>query len=359
LILQRANVIITLYQTAGRKATDKGSFGITDLKRWQKQGIITEKQLEAIVKQEQFENKPAVREKTGLNLITVLYYFGGFLALLSFTLFISMNWDNLSQWGRFAIALAALLVTGGLGLWLRFIQKSEVAGGLMLFVATAILPLLIYTIASLTGIWAEEASFYELRFAILIMGLISLAGAVATLFYTHFPLISILAAGFTHLTLIDIVQMIWGEAFLFNESTAIIGSIFILIGIWMTVYGMKNYAFWLKLYGLVWLLFTFSILFFDSGSILFGLLYLAIYIIIAGISLYLHEAMFMVFAVIGIYFYIFNLVFDIFEGSSIFPLILGIIGISIVLLSVLFQKYGKNLFRRKADGKTTPSVTKE
>jgi hypothetical protein len=67
----------------------------------------------------------------------------------------------------------------------------------------------------------------------------------------------------------------------------------------------------------------------------------------------------MVFAIIGIYFYIFNLVFDIFEGSSIFPLILGIIGISIVLLSVLFQKYGKHLFRRKADGKITLSVTKE
>ncbi|HAS05149.1 MAG TPA: hypothetical protein DCR71_05310 [Dehalococcoidia bacterium] len=119
---------------------------------------------------------------------------------------------------------------------------------------------------------------------------------------------------------------------------------------------MKNYAFWVKLYGLVWFLITSTILFFDSESILFGLLYLAIYLVIAGISLYLREAMFMVFAIIGIYLYIFNLVFDIFEGSAIFPLILGIMGVSIVLLAVFFQKYGKGLFHRRSEGKPKPVI---
>ncbi len=327
----------------------KNSFDITDLERWQKQGIISEQQLETIVKQENLEIKPTAEKKSGWNLITVLYYFGGFLALLSFTLFIGMNWDSLSQPARFAIALIALLGTGGLGFWLRFIQKFEVAGGLILFVAAAILPLLIYTIASLTGIWTEGASFYELRFAVLVMGLISLAGAIAVLYYTRFALVALLATAFAHLTLIDLVQMIWGKSFLFSESTAVISTIFILSGIWMTIYGTKKYAFWVKLYGLIWLLFTFTVLFFESGSILFGLLYLAAYLVIAGISLYLREAMFMVFAVIGIYLYIFNLVFDIFEGSAIFPLVLGITGISIVLLAVFFQKYGKRFFRRKTE----------
>jgi uncharacterized membrane protein len=128
---------------------NKNNFDITDLERWQKQGIISEKQLETIVKQENIEIEPAAEKKTGWNLITVLYYFGGFLALLSFTLFIGMSWDDFSQWARFAVALIALAVTGGLGFWLRFMQKFEVAGGLLLFVATAILPLLVYTIASL------------------------------------------------------------------------------------------------------------------------------------------------------------------------------------------------------------------
>ena len=328
---------------------NKNNFDITDLERWQKQGIISEQQFENIIKQENLEIKPADEKKTGWNLITVLYYFGGFLALLSFTLFIGMSWEDLSQLTRFLIALIAIIVTGSLGVWLHFIQKIEMAGGLLLFVATAILPLLVYTVSSMAGFWAENASFYELRFAVLVMGLISLAGAIIMLYYTRFPLITLPATVFMHLTLIDLVQMIWGENFPFPESTAVISALFIVSGIWMTIYGMKKYAFWVKLYGLVWLIFTFSILFFDSDSILFGLLYLAVYLIFAGISLYLREIMFMVFAIIGIYFYIFKLVFDIFEGSAIFPLILGIIGISIILLAVLFQKYGKRFFRRKVN----------
>jgi hypothetical protein len=336
----------------------KNNFDITDLERWQKQGIISGEQLETIIKQENLEIKPAAEKKAGWNLITVLYYFGGFLALLSFTLFIGMNWEDLSQLARFLIALIAILITGGLGVWLRFIQKFEAAGGLLLFVATAILPLLVYTITGIAGFWAEDASFYEVRFSVLAMGLISLAGAVAILYYTRFPLIILLATVFTHLTLIDLVQTIWGESFPFNESTTIISAMFIVCGIWMTIYGMKKYAFWVKLYGLTWLIITFSILFFDSGSILFGLLYLAVYLIFAGLSLYLREVVFMVFAVIGIYLYIFKLVFDIFEGSAIFPLILGITGISIVLLAVFFQKYGKRLFRRKsADSNKTTDVS--
>jgi hypothetical protein len=334
----------------------KNNFDINDLERWQKQGIISQQQFESIIKQENLEIKPAAEKKGGFNLVTVLYYFGGFLALLSFTLFIGMNWDDLSQLARFAVAIVALLVTGGLGLWLRFSQKFELAGGLLLFVATAILPLLVYTVSSLSGFWADGASFYELRFAVLVMGLFSLGGAAAVLYYTRFPLITLLVAGFAHLTLIDIVQMIWGEHFLFNESTAIINAGFILCGIWITLKGFKKYAFWVKLYGLIWLMFTFSILFFESDSILFGLLYLAIYIVIGAISLFMREAMFMVFAIIGIYLYIFNLVFDIFEGSALFPLVLGIVGISIVLLAVLFQKYGKRLFRHKT-GIDNKSIT--
>ena len=330
------------------------NFDITDLERWQKQGIITGQQLDAIVKQEKIETKPAVEDKkSGLNLVTVLYYFGGFLALLSFTLFIGMSWEDLSEWGRFGISLAAILIIGGLGLWLRSAQKNQVAGGLLLFVATAIFPLLIYTVSGLIGVWPEGASFYELRFIILSMSILSLGASAIVLFYTRFPLITLLIAGFTHITLIDIVQMIAGESFPAAEATSVICSGLILLGIWITFKGMKSYAFWFKLYGLIGLQIAFSILFFDNESILFGLFFLAVYLVMMWLSIYLREAMFLVFSIISIYFYIFRLVFDIFENTVYFPLILGIIGVSIVLLGVMFQKYGKKLFRRKTAEQNT------
>ena len=39
-------------------------------------------------------------------------------------------------------------------------------------------------------------------------------------------------------------------------------------------------------------------------------------------------------------------VFDVFEGEAYFPLVLGFIGLSVVILAVLYQKYGLRLFRR-------------
>jgi hypothetical protein len=327
----------------------KANFEIADLERWQKQGLITEEQLRAIVAVEGLEAKPVAGErKPGLNLITVIYYFGGFLALLSFTFYIGMNWEDLSAWVRFGVVFGAMLIVGAIGAWLRFMQKYHVAGGILLFVATAILPLSIYTLTSALGVWPEERDFYELRFAVLYLGLGSLAGALAALIATRFSLIALLVAGAFHITLLDIAQMIGGASFPAGESTAAIGGGLILLGILLTLWGKKLYSFWFKLYGLVALQISFTALYIESQSVLFGLLYLLVYLAMVAISLRFREAVFLVFGAIGFYIYIIRLVTDVFQETAYFPLVLGIIGLSIVLLAVLYQKYGQRLFRRRA-----------
>ena len=50
----------------------KNSFDVTDLKKWQKQGIISEQQLETIIKQENIEIKPSAEKKSGFDLIIVV-----------------------------------------------------------------------------------------------------------------------------------------------------------------------------------------------------------------------------------------------------------------------------------------------
>ena len=326
----------------------KKNFDIADLERWQRQGLITEKQLRSILAEEDLEAKPAVVErKTGLNLITVAYYFGGFLALFSFTFFIGMSWADLSDWARFGIAFGALFAIGAIGVWLRFLLSYQTAGGLLLFVAVAILPLFIYTIARLIGGWPDDASFYELRFVLIFLGLGSLVGALAALIYTHFSLIALLVAASLHIILLDIAQMVGGASYPFGESTAAISGGLILLGIGLTMWEKKRYAFWFKLYGLVSLQIAFTGLFVDSESVLFGLLFLLVYLVMVGLSLRFREVIFLVFGAIGFYTYITRLVFDVFEGEAYFPLVLGIIGLSIVVLAVLYQKYGLRLFRRK------------
>ncbi len=324
-------------------------FDISDLERWQKQGLITDQQLQSIKTEESLEVSPPTEErKPGLNPVTIAYYFGSFLAFLSFTFFISINWQDLSDWARFGVALGAILVVGTIGVWLRFVHNYRTAGSLLLFVATAILPLLIYTIAKLMGSWPDDASFYQLRFAFLYLGLGSLAGAIAMLIWTRFSLISLIVAALAHLTIIDIAQMIGGpltDLDFLKLSAGITGGL-VLLGIGLTVRGRKRYAFWFKLYGLVGLQITFTSLFVESQSAFFGLLFLLTYLVIIGFSLRFREVIFLVFGAIGFYTYITRLVFDVFEGEAYFPLLLGIIGLSIVILAVLYQKYGLRLFRR-------------
>jgi hypothetical protein len=323
-------------------------FDVSDLERWHKQGLITNQQLQSIKAEEGLEVKPATEErKPGLNLVTVAYYFGSFLAFLSFTLFISINWEDLSDGARFGIALGTISVVGAIGVWLRFMHNYRTAGGLLLFVTTAILPLLIYTIARLMGSWPDDASFHQLRFAFLYLGLGSLTGSIAILIWTRFPLISLIVAALAHLTIVDIAQIIGGPPTASLELSAGVTGGLVLLGIGMTVRSMKRYAFWFKLYGLVGLQITFSALLVQNPNVLFGLLFLFIYMVFIGLSLWFREVIFLVFGAIGFYTYITRLVFDVFEGEAFFPLVLGFIGLSIVILAVLYQKHGIRLFRQK------------
>ena len=327
----------------------KKTFTIEDLRHWQQRGLLSGEQLRSILAEEGLEAEPQAKErKVGLNLVTVAYYFGGLLALFSFTFFVGMNWGDLTDWARLGVTLGAILVIGALGVWLRFMRGYPVAGGLLLFVATAVLPLFIFTVVKLLGVWPDDASFYQLRFVLLYLCLGSLAGSLAMLILTRFSLISLVVAAFVHLTVLDIAQIIKGAGDSVIELTAATCGGFILLGMALTLRGKKLHTFWVKLYGLVGLQIAFTTLLIDSNSVFFGLLFFFVYLIMVGLSLRFQEIIYLVFGAIGIYTYFTNLVFDTFKGTVYFPLLLGGIGLSIVVLAVLYQRYGTRLFRRGA-----------
>ena len=335
--------------TSRSNAMSQKKFDITDLERWQKKGILTAEQVNSIVAEEDMDTEPlSVEEGGGLNLSTVVYYLGGFLALFSFTFYIAINWADFSDWARFGVSLGLMLVVGALGAWLRFVHKYQTAGGLLLFVATAIFPIFVSTVVMLMGSWFDDSTFYELRFILFFIALASFAVSVGMLVWSRFNLISLIAAGLLHFMILDIAQMIGGEFFPSAEVSAAISGAFILFAIWLTLRGHKQYTFWFKLYGLTGLLIAFTGLFAENPNVFFGLLYLLVYLAFIGISIKLREAIFLVFGAIGFYIYVFRLTFDYFGDTAYFPLILGIVGVSVIVLAVVFQKYGWRLFQCSA-----------
>ena len=331
----------------------KKTFTVEDLQRWREKGLISEEQLQRIVTDEDLETVPEVdlttppeeaEKKTRLNPVNVAYYFGGFLALLSFTIFIAMRWEELSEGERLATALSVMVVTGCLGAWLRFARSYHTAGGLILLITAAVFPMFVYTVAEMAGLWPQGGSFEELSYAFLYMNLISLPVAVLLLALTRFPLIFLVVAGLVHFIALAIGGIASADLAVVTSATC---GIFILLGIGLSLYGKKQYTFWLKLYGLVGLLVGFTILFSTSENTLFGILFLVVYLIMIVFSLRFQEVIYLVFGVIGVYTYIIRLIFDYLEDTVYFPLVLGIIGISIVVLAVLYQRYRGRIFRRK------------
>jgi hypothetical protein len=325
----------------------KDNFTVEDLRRWQEKGFLSEEQLQRIIADEDLETSPEeMKEKARLNPVTIAYYFGGFLALLSFTFFIAMRWDDFSDGQRVATTFSAMVVTGGLGVWLRFFRNYNVAGGLLLLVAATVFPMFAYTVAELGGFWpGGRDSFDGLSYAFLYLSLVSLPIALAILILTRFSLISLLVMGLVHFGASAIGGITSADQAIVTSTTC---GVFVLAGIALSLTGRKQYSFWLKLYGLVGLQIGFTTLFSNSDNALFGVLFLAVYLLMIVMSLHFQEVIFLVFGVIGVYTYIIRLVFDYLEDTVYFPLVLGVIGISIVVLAVLYQRYRVSLFRRRS-----------
>jgi len=200
-------------------------------------------------------------------------------------------------------------------------------------------------VAEVAGVWPQGGSFEELSYAFLYICLISLPVALLILVLTRFSLISLVVAGLVHFAALAIGGIASADLAVVTSATC---GVFILVGIGLSLRGKRQYTFWLKLYGLVGLQVGFTILFSNSDSALFGILFLAVYLIMIAFSLRFQEVIYLVFGVIGVYTYIIRLIFDYLEDTVYFPLVLGIIGISIVVLAVLYQRYQGSIFRRKA-----------
>jgi hypothetical protein len=325
----------------------KKTFTVDDLQSWQEKGLLSTEQLQRILTDEDLEPPPrAPGKKKRINPVIVAYYFGGFLALISFTFFIAVMWEDFSYGARLGAAFGVMVVTGGLGVWLRFFRDYHIAGGLLLLIATAVFPMFVYTVAELGGFWPDgRVSFEQLSYAFLYLSLISLPVAVAMLYLTRFPLISLVVAGLVHFGASAIGGIFSADQAVVTSATC---GVFVLLGIGLSLPRKKPYTFWIKLYGLIGLQIGFTVLFSNSQSTLFGLLFLVVYLILVILSLYFQEVIYLVFGVIGVYTYIIRLIFDYLEDTIYFPLVLGIVGISIVILAVLYQRYGSALFRRKS-----------
>jgi hypothetical protein len=317
------------------------------LDRWTEQGLITPEQRAAIVAAE-----ASRQPEGGLRLTTVATYFGGFLILFAYTVFWGTRWSELTPPLQAGVALATMLVVGGVGVWLR--RRGERLGGdLLIFAATGILPLFIQSVMRATGLWPEapwrspdfsREDYWRLEArAQGIMTGLTVAGTLAVYAWSRFPLLLALAGGWGWFLTISLARLASDDSTDVTQlATAGYGLALVAAAFWLRRRegGARSWsAFWLTLVGLF--AFTGGLGAYALGDdrALAGLLFLVVHLGLVWLSVRLGDRLLLVFGALGIYLYIGKLALDTFRDSLGFPLALAIIGLSLVLGAVAYSRF--------------------
>jgi hypothetical protein len=332
-------------------------FSWVDVGEWVEQGLIAPAQARAIWRYVQTRSamarrpEPGPEQPRGLNLITIAYYFGGFLILLAYTVFIGLQWGTLTFAGQSLILAATIGVLWAVGYLVRR-AGFQTGGGLLIFAGTGIVPLLVYTALRTFGIQPDPGSYIYLDqspeqdalFAMVIAG-VSLATALVVLLWIRFPLLTLLGAFWSY-CLVTIAaswflhRSVWSWESDVRIAGVILGFGLIVLGIYLQPRERQRYSLWLYIVGHLVLLSHLSSLLLGRDAAL-GLLYLCIYLASVVASVWLQQRVFLVFGALGCYTYVTYLAFDVFSGSLGFALAMAAVGFVVILSAVGYQKYAR------------------
>jgi hypothetical protein len=335
---------------------------MSDLEKWVEKGLINPEQIinirshiatEGLLAE---QSQTDVEQRKGLNFISIAYYFGAFMILLAYTIFMGLQWESLKLNGQILASFLTITVLWGIGYFLRR-QKFQTAGGLLIFAGTGIVPLLVYSIQRAVGLWGSASYDYRDFYRIvsqtwLILEFVSLFVAIVVIWRTRFPLITLLIAFWTWYLSMDITRLItksdnpwdWGTSI--QVVSTLIGLGMLVFGILLQRIAKHDYSLWFYLFGHIIILGHLSSLTLDKEGAL-GLVYIVTYLTFVLISVWLQRRVFLVFGAIGCYGYFSYLAFQVFDGTLGFVFALGSIGLLIVLTAVSYQKYVRHWLEQR------------
>ncbi|HKP54180.1 MAG TPA: DUF2157 domain-containing protein [Chloroflexia bacterium] len=332
-------------------------FTWADVEKWVNEGLITEEQSRTIRRHVEETGPSAIKAPAGheprkaLDMVTIAYYFGGFMILLAYTFFIGIQWRSFGYLGQFLISAFTTAILWGIGAFLRR-GTFSMAGNILIFAGTGIIPLVAYTLAQALGIWPQvpgyDSTDYKdfhqtIRPYWVYLEVVSILAAVIAIRLIRFPLITMLIAFWGWYLSMDLARWVAQAPFASYDDmeqlvSVAVGAAMLLIGFFLQRRTREDYSRWLYLFGHLVLLGNLSALTYRKEGLL-GLIFIVVYLSFVAASVWLQRPVFLVFGALGCYGYLTYLAYRIFEGSTAFPIALAVIGLMIVLTTVAYQKY--------------------
>ncbi len=303
--------------------------------------ILSEEQANALF--DFFRTHPDVGPR--FDFTHVLYYLGGLIAIGAMTLFMNLGWES---FGGTGIVFICLLYAGiGLTIANRFNKKGLIVpAGICATFVVCLTPLAIYGFQQSLGIWPDESIYRDyhryIKWNWLYMELGTLAvGTIIAWKYKYPFLVMPIAVTLWYMSM-DITAMIsegdynWELRKLVSMYS---GLLMIALAFWVDVRSVNkaDYAFWLYLFGVV--AFWAGLSAQHSDSELSKFIYFCINLSMIGVGVLLVRRVFVIFGALGSCGYLGYLASDIFQDSWLFPITLTAIGLGVVYLGIVWQKY--------------------
>jgi hypothetical protein len=302
----------------------------SDLSDCVKAGVISSAQLEAIKKHSL--GQPS-RTATGqnevrksFNPIMVAYYLGALLILSAFGWFLGSQWDSLGAGGILTVTLCYAGVFVFVGRYLASQEQFPVAAGLIYTCAVGMVPLAVYSVEALFGIWPKGVppGGYH-GYYVWINGswiIIELSTVVVTLLvlrkvkFAFLVMPMAIALWFMSMDISEIIflhKLEWHQRSWVSVAT---GLLFLLCGYIADKRSEGvDYAFWIYLAGL--LAFWGGLSSMDSNNELGKVIYLIINLGLLAVSLKLGRKTFAVFGACGVWGYVGHLAWGVFKDSPL------------------------------------------
>ncbi len=338
-----------------------------DILRAAEEGVLPRAEAERLVewgraRRAETAARVAPEASKGLNAVTVAYYFGAMLMISACAWFLGDKWDSLGARGVFSTVLVYMAVALGVGRLLRS-RGYVVGGGLLVTVAVCLVPLLVYTIEDMLGVWPAEnpgayKEFYpRIHGAWVVMELATIGAAALALRFVPFGFLTApMAWSFWFLSM-DVAEWAIGSNDLTRQQrcwiSVAVGLLTMLVG-----YGLEltrgreddvpyseDFAFWCYLFGLLAFWGGFTAM--ESGSEIGRILYALMNVGLILVAVWIRRATFLVFGVLGVHIYLGHLAYEVFKDSVLFPFALAVLGLSVILVTVFAQRYLRAHFRSR------------
>ena len=288
------------------------------------------------------------------DLAHVLYYLGSLVVMGAMSYFMTLGWASFGGSGLAAVAGSYMGLFALAGRTYFAQPQTRVAGGLLWTLALTMVPLLIYGIQDILGIWPQEFPGTYRDFYVWVRGgwfwmeVGTLGTGMWLLRRVPFPFLLMPVSLALYFLSMDLVPLRYGQDFTWDQRLWF--SIWFGLAMCLGAYGVdlkrlrhggQDFAQWLYLFGATALWCGLSLL--DSGNELQRLGYALLNLGLIFLSLLVDRGVFLVYGSLGFFGYLSYLSYTVFADSLFFPFVLSALGVALILAGVQYHKHEEHI----------------